>query len=325
MKIIENIPNKSDLPKGSVLTIGNFDGVHNGHQEIIAKSRKLADKYGGWCVALTFDPHPVAILHPEKTPGVLTPLEYKSKLLQRYGVDCLIVIKDSLRLLNMSPDGFVDDFIMGTISPAAIVEGTDFNFGYGRSGNCDTLKKMGREKGFEVEIVQPLKMDIHDGHESVCSSSLIRQFLETGQIDYAAKLLGRNYRLMGSIVKGRGKGGQLGYPTANIEPLKQIIPAEGVYGGYISIKDNVADLYASDQRIPAAFSLGRIKTFEENHPLLIEAHLLSESPGDIYGKFMAMDFVGRLRNQQRFETQEKLVEQIHHDCRQARELLGVKG
>ncbi len=321
MKIIENIPQKGEIPTGSILTIGNFDGVHAGHQQIVEKCKQLANDRNSCCVAVTFDPHPVAILHPEKTPGVLTPIDLKAHLLEKFGVDFLIVIKDSLKLLNMSPQSFVDDFINATISPEVIVEGTDFNFGYGRSGNCETLKELGVQKGFEVEIVTPLKVKVENDQAMTCSSSIIRQFLERGKVENSAKLLNRYYRLIGNIVKGRGVGKKLGFPTANLEPLNQVIPYEGVYAGYVSIVDNRQEVLTASQNIPAAFSLGRIKTFSKDHPLLVESHLLNNDPGDIYGKYMAMDFVEKIRNQMRFESQEHLAKQIHIDCDKAKKIL----
>ena len=149
MQIIEGDQGLNDLPKGMVLTIGNFDGVHRGHQSIIATARQIARDTQKPMAVMTFDPHPAALLHPERTPGILTPLEMKSLLLESLSVNVLIVIKDSLKLLNLSPEEFVDQFLVQNLSPSVMVEGPDFNFGYGRSGDVNTLREFGKSRNFE--------------------------------------------------------------------------------------------------------------------------------------------------------------------------------
>ena len=153
--------NTGKIAGGCVLTIGNFDGVHLGHQEIIREAGKAAREHNvGAVAAMTFYPHPATILHPEKSPGVLTPLKLKEKLLEEHGVDYLIVLKDSYELLNLSPEVFVDEFLMQQISPWAVIEGTDFNFGYGRSGGVATLQELGKKRGFEVVVIKPKKIKL---------------------------------------------------------------------------------------------------------------------------------------------------------------------
>jgi riboflavin kinase/FMN adenylyltransferase len=318
MKIYDDIRSLDTIAPGLALSIGNFDGVHPGHLDII-DTLKARSPEG--VAVMTFEPHPVAILHPEKAPGILTPLEYKKHLLQQAGVEHLIIIRDSYELLNLSPADFIDEFLVRHINPAIVVEGTNFNFGYGRSGDINTLKKLAEGK-FEVVVVQPQDIDIQCGdHKAISSSSLARCLIEDGCIAQAADVLGRPYRLMGVTVPGRGIGTKIGFPTANIDPADQIIPAEGVYAGFVSIADNMTGLCAADQRRPAAFSIGRAKTFITDHPLLIEAHLLGDDPGDLTGKFLAMDFIKRLRSQQRFETGEELTKQIQKDCTDATKAL----
>jgi riboflavin kinase/FMN adenylyltransferase len=321
MKIIENIPDRGAIPAGSVLSIGNFDGIHAGHQQIIARVKSLAGKFNASSVIMTFDPHPVAILHPHRTLGVLTPLEFKQYIIRQLGIDYMIVIKDSFKLLNMSPSAFIDDFLVNTINPASVVEGDNFNFGYGRSGNSQTLRDMGRQRGFGVEILEPLKVDIKSQSNVICSSSLIRQLLETGQVADAAILLTRPYKLIGKTVKGRGKGRELGFPTANIDSENQIVPDEGVYAGFVYVADDFHSAIDAHEKIPAAFSIGRAKTFLTDNPLLVEAHLLVENPGDLYGKYLAMDFIDKIRNQQRFGSEKELSVQIKKDCDSALNIL----
>lgn len=321
MKIIDTLEKIDDKLKSGCLTIGNFDGVHLGHRKIIAETCRIAAEAGNRpAVVMTFDPHPVVILHPEKKPQVLTPLELKSVLLEAVGIDYLVVLKDSYRFLTLSPADFVDDFLMRTISPKAVVEGDDFHFGYGRSGDSRVLRQLGKERGFDVVIIEPEEINLDGSHAKV-SSTLIRHLLGAGNVSSAKKALGRFYRLMGSVVKGRGKGAQLGFPTANIEPHEQVIPAEGVYAGFVSVAEDIGKLCAINRKIPAVFSLGRAKTFISDHPLLVEAHILDRNMMDLYNKYLAMDFVDFIRCQQRFETEEKLKEQITKDCRIAETVL----
>ena len=325
MKVFESLESLENLKKGCVLTIGNFDGFHLGHQDIIAAVKNAADDSRNLqTVVMTFDPHPVAILHPEKAPGVLTPLELKKTLLEHAGIDSLIVIKDSISLLNLSPHDFIDRFLMITASPKVIVEGPNFNFGYGRSGSIDTLRQLGSLRGFEVIEVPFRQLNLHDRRAVKCSSSLIRTDLEDGNVKDAAAMLSRPYRLIGKTVKGRGIGKKLGFPTANIEPLKQVIPAEGVYAGFVAVADSTDDAADAAAKRPAALSIGRAKTFLTDHPLLLEAHILEDNVEDLSGKWLAIDFVDKIRSQERFDNHELLKDQISKDCKKARHILTQK-
>jgi len=225
------------LEKGCVLTIGNFDGVHLGHQKIINLARKLADQRNSELVLMTFEPHPVAILYPEKAPSVLTSMILKKHLLARLGVDCMVILESSYRILNLSPENFVDEFLLKSSRPAVVVEGEDFNFGYGRSGNVQILKELGEKFGFELLVVPGKEIKLAGEQNTRVSSTLIRHLLHKGKVADAAKALGRYYRLSGRTTPGKGKGRQLGFPTANIEPVNRIIPAEGVYAGFVEIAD----------------------------------------------------------------------------------------
>ncbi len=318
MLVIDDIRQISQLPRKMVLTIGNFDGLHRGHQAILAVSKHAAAERQTKVAAMTFDPHPVAILRPDKAPGVLTPTAQKLRLLQAAGADYVIVIRDSFSLLNLSPADFVDDFLMSHLSPSVIVEGPNFNFGYGRSGTVQTLRSLGADRGFEVIEVPFTEVRLGKERRSiVCSSSQIRRMLEDGAVLDAAQLLSRPYRLMGTVVAGRGIGRTLGYPTANIHPAGQILPSEGVYAGYVVIGDSMNEVCFGGVRHPAALSIGRAKTFVTDHPLLLEAHILENNVNTLYGKWAAMEFMGWIRSQQRFATQETLIDQINQDCRDA--------
>ena len=315
MRIIEDHLAISDLPKGMVLTIGNFDGVHRGHQSIITTARQLACEKQTQLAVMTFDPHPAVLLNPDRVPGILTPLKMKALLLDSLSVDVLIVIKDSLKLLNLSPEDFVDQFLMENLSPSVMVEGPDFNFGYGRSGSVETLRQFGTTRNFEV--VEVPFIDVVPDSEcetEKCSSSSIRRMMEEGRPRRASQILGRPYRLVGKTIRGRGVGTQLGYPTANIEPVGQVIPAEGVYAGYGVVGECLEDVVFGGIRRPAAISIGRAKTFLSDHPLLLEAHLLEEDVENLRNKWLGLDFMRFIRHQQRYDSKEDLKVQIKKDC-----------
>jgi riboflavin kinase / FMN adenylyltransferase len=314
----------SKIPSGCVLTIGNFDGVHAGHSEILCRARELAVQKQTSLVAMTFEPHPVAILYPDRAPGVLSPLAMKLHRLREYADDCIIVLEDNRELLSLSAEDFVDQFLMHSIRPSIIVEGDDFNFGAQRQGTVATLTQLGGKYGFEVEVVQAKKIALSTGQQIRVSSTLIRYMLESGHVADAASALLRPYRLCGKIITGRGKGRQIGYPTMNMEKPNQIIPAQGVYVGHAYLGTSQEDLMKANDALPAVFSIGQARTFGEESPLLIECHVLTGHFGDLTGHRMAMDFIDTLRGQHKFNTIADLVAQIGSDCHQARERLGLK-
>ncbi|MEN6575697.1 MAG: bifunctional riboflavin kinase/FAD synthetase [Phycisphaerales bacterium] len=311
----------AQVPEGCVLTIGNFDGVHVGHQEIFRTARWIAHERGAQMVVMTFEPHPVAILHPEDAPGVLTPLSLKLHLLEDYADNCIIVLEDSKDLLNLSPEAFVDEFLMATIRPSVLVEGDDFHFGAGRTGDVRTLAEVGQAQGFEVTVVPSRQIELATGQHLRVSSTIVRYMIEGGHVAEAAAALSRPYRLIGPIVSGWGRGRKLGFPTLNMSKPAQIIPGEGVYVGLVETAATEQALLQEHERVPAVFSIGQARTFGEEHPLLIEAHLLIPSVGDMTGRWMAMDFVQHLRSQHKFASPEELVAQITKDCQQARAIL----
>ncbi|HUT29940.1 MAG TPA: bifunctional riboflavin kinase/FAD synthetase [Sedimentisphaerales bacterium] len=325
MRIIEKPSDLQTAEKGGVLTIGNFDGVHLGHQEILSAAKRAARKRQTPLLAMTFDPHPVAVLKPDKRPGVLTPLSLKSHYLSQAGVDWLIVLKSTPELLSLSADDFVDRFLVRAIAPAVVIEGRDFNFGRARTGNIDKLQYLGAEKGFEVCIVEPKNIELSTGQTVRVSSTVIRDLLEAGAVADAALALGRPYRLIGRVIPGHGKGKQLGFPTANLERSEQIIPAHGVYAGRVEIGDTADEVCETRNRIAAALSIGHAPTVASNRPQLIEAHLLIENVPDLTGKFLAMDFIQHLRPQQKFDSEEHLTAQIANDCNTARNILAELG
>lgn len=323
MKIIETILGLGQATKGCVLTIGNFDGVHLGHREIIVAARQIAREKGTELAAMTFEPHPVAVLYPERAPGVLTPLAMKKCELAQCGVDSLIVLDGDPELLSLSPVDFASRFLVENIRPSVVVEGSDFNYGAGRAGNIETLQEFGSEKGFEVCVVEPRMIKLSTGQSVRVSSTMIRYMLESGHVADAGVALGRPYRLVGEIVSGRGIGKTLGFPTLNMKKPKQVIPGEGVYAGLVRVGDCEEDVLSSNETIPAVYSVGQARTYGDDFPLLIEAHLLNEHVDTAPGKYMAMDFVERIRAQHKFKTPEELSRQIGKDCAAAKEILAL--
>lgn len=321
MKTIESISELKNIKKGCVLTIGNFDGVHSGHQAILSAAKDLAAKNGSDTVAMTFEPHPVAILHPEKAPARLTPLPLKKHLLEQQNIDCLVILKDSVNLLKLSPADFVDKFLVKYIQPTIIVEGKTFNFGASRTGSIYTLIDLGKQKGFAVSVIPQREIKFSNGKSAKISSSLIRSLLAEGKVTDAAAALGRPYRLIGRIISGKGKGRHLGFPTLNMEKTDQLIPAEGVYAGFAEVGNNCEQVVKSQENLPAVFSIGRSETFGPEHSILIEAHLLIEGAARITGTWLAMDFLKYIRPQQKFASESDLADQIAKDCQLAENIL----
>lgn len=324
MKIVEatsSLAGLTGIEKGCVLTIGNFDGVHIGHQQILSAAKETAAKRRTQLVVMTFEPHPLSVLHPQQKLDLLTSLAFKKHLLAEAGADCLLIIKSTPELLTLSPDEFVECFISKGIQPSIVVEGESFNFGSGRRGNTRTLKQKGKENGFLVSVIEPKEIKLSTGQTVKVSSTVIRNMLKNGQVADAALALTRPYRIIGQIIPGRGKGKQLGFPTANMGPTDQLVPAEGVYAGFVQIGDSEKDICAATAKRPAALSIGTAQTLGNDYPRLIEAHILTGRVGDLHGKWLAMDFIKRIRSQKKFDTEKDLAAQIEKDCQTAKQIL----
>lgn len=328
MKIVEATSGLAELAtveKGCVLTIGNFDGVHIGHQEILSAAKQTAEDRRTQLLVMTFEPHPLVVLHPHQKPGILTSLELKKHLLSEARADCLLIIKSTPELLSLSPDEFVEQFITKGTQPSVVVEGESFNFGSGRGGNIQTLQKIGTGKGFLVSIIDPKEVQLSTGQMAKASSTVIRNMLKSGDVAEAAVALSRPYRLIGQIIPGRGKGKQLGFPTANMGSPEQLVPADGVYAGFVKIRGSEQDVCASTATVPAALSIGRAQTLGTDYPRLIEAHILTGRVCDLHGKWLAMDFIQRIRSQQKFDTEKDLAAQIANDCEEVKKILARQG
>jgi len=309
--------------KGVVLSIGNFDGVHIGHQKILKIAKQAAAREKTILVVMTFEPHPVMVLQPHTAIGVLTPMELKKGLLAKCGVDCLVVLPCDAGILSLSARDFVSRFLVDSIRPAVVVEGENFHFGSESSGNIDGLRRFGAKMGFQVIVVEPQQVRLGGAKTARCSSTLIRNLLEAGNVNDAAAALGRPYRLYGQVVPGRGRGKRLGFATANIAPVEQITPAEGVYAGTVAVAQTKAEICRADAKTPAAVSIGRSRTYGPGNPLLVEVHIFEGKIGDLKGKFLAMDFVERIRDQKKFDNEKELAEQIAKDCKKVKQMLAT--
>jgi len=308
--IIEGIDAVADHWRGAVLTVGNFDGVHRGHQRILRKARALARVSSAAVLAMTFDPHPLKLLRPDAAPKLITPFAEKARLLQACGADSVIRLTTDKPLLALSADDFVRDVLVKRIHPSYIVEGPDFGFGRGREGNIETLREHSAKGGFQVAVVDPYQLRTADNANLTVSSSAIRVALTAGNVRLANECMGRPFTMFGKVVHGAAEGRKLGYPTINLDVSGQIIPGEGVYAG-------VADL--GDRRRTAAISVGLRPTLGGTS-LVVEAFLLDESD-DLYDRRVRLEFHTFVRAQRRFESREALTAQIGVDIEVVREAI----
>jgi riboflavin kinase/FMN adenylyltransferase len=321
MEIIQGISGFKKIVKGCVLTIGNFDGLHLGHQKILLTARKAANERKTNLVLMTFEPHPVAVLHPEMAPERLLTLPLKEYLLARFGVDTLMLLKSDLQLFQYSSSDFVKKFLSNLIKPSIVVEGCDFHFGSDRSGNVEILAKIGSEKGFDVVVVEPVTASLSIGKNLTISSTIVRELLLAGNVADASIALARPYRLISKVIYGKGKGARLGFPTANLLQPAQLVPAAGVYAGTVEIANTHEQLCPMNNRIPAAVSIISSPACDTDNTLLIEAHLLIDYVPSLYGKWLAIDFIQKIRDQQKFESDDSLTSQIAEDCKKVKHIL----
>jgi riboflavin kinase/FMN adenylyltransferase len=292
--------------KGAV-TIGNFDGVHRGHSAILSELIESAKAVHGPAVVMTFDPHPLQVLRPEKCLPNLTTTADRTAQLKASGVDEVVVIPASRALLRLTARAFFDDVIRAGLAPRALVEGPDFGFGHNREGNVRLLQQWCEETGIGMKIVPPLVLD-----GLPISSSRIRSALLAGDVKEAARLLGRSYRLRGIVGTGQQRGKKLGFPTANLERITTLIPGDGVYAVRVNL---------NSWTWPGAANIGPNPTFGEN-ARKVEVHLIGFH-GELYGRELAIEFVDRLRNTRPFAGVAELVDQLHKDIAAAKEIARI--
>lgn len=289
----------------TVLTLGNFDGLHLGHQELIKMVMKRARETGAVSMVVTFRPHPLKVLAPEKCPALISIYEEKIALFEKLGLDVLVKIPFTLDFSLMSPEDFTKKILCDLLGAKEIFVGYNYRFGKGRAGNVATLKKMGEKHGFVVREVEQISLD-----GEVISSTKIRKLLAEGSVERAARFLGRTYAVAGIVVKGDGRGKGLGFPTANIAPKHSIIPANGVYAVRFLVRERFYDGIAN---------IGMRPTFDESR-LTIEVHVMDFNE-DIYGEEIYLYFIGRIREERKFRSPDDLVRQITSDIRTAKDML----
>lgn len=291
----------------SVVAIGVFDGVHRGHAALIRTAVKAAAERGARSVAVTFDPHPTAVVAPHAVPPRLTGLDRRVELLGALGVDGVCVLPFTKELSLQSPEAFVGGVLVDRLHADAVVVGENFRFGHKAAGDVGRLAELGAELGFDV-LPQSLSADT-----DTYSSTRVRNAVAEGEVAAAAEILGREFGVEGSVVHGAGRGADMGFPTANIEPIEGMaIPADGIYTGW---------LHLDSRRHPAAISIGTNPTFGDNERS-VEAYLL-DFDGDLYRAAVRLDFVSRLRGQIAFDNVGDLVEQMETDVARTRADLGL--
>jgi riboflavin kinase/FMN adenylyltransferase len=290
-----------------VVTIGNFDGVHLGHQALVAASRERAQAEGGTAVVLTFDPHPARVLSPDRAPASLMTASQKGEILEGLGTDRLAILPFTPEVAGRTAAEFARVVLGRALGARVVVVGEPFRFGRGREGDVETLRALGRDLGFEVVAVPPVLI----GGAPV-SSSRVRAALETGEVEEAERFLGREFFVDGEVVRGAARGRALGFPTANLSSENEILPANGVYACWCQEEGRGG-------RLPAVANVGRRPTFGGG-VLGLEAHLLDWS-GDVYERRLRVWFAIRLREERTFPSPGALVEQIRRDVRDARRVL----
>ncbi|KPJ82843.1 MAG: hypothetical protein AMS19_06525 [Gemmatimonas sp. SG8_23] len=290
--------------RGTVATVGTFDGVHLGHWAVLQEIRARAEAAGRRSVLVTFDPHPLRIVRPEHAPPLLTTPVEKKEILAESGLDWAVFVTFTERLSRYEPRRFVEEILVGRLGVEELVIGYDHGFGRDREGDPASLERMGRELGFSVDVVSPVSAG-----GSAISSSRIRGLLSKGDVEAAARCLGRPYSIRGIVVRGDGRGRQLGFPTANLQVVggDKLIPPPGIYA--------VRGVLRSGSHA-GALHLGPRPTFKGSPPS-IELHLV-DFEGEIYGEEVRVDFVDRLRGVEPFTTVDALVRQIRSDVEAAR-------
>lgn len=303
MKIFENLQNLPETAKKSVVVIGNFDGVHRGHCELLKRGREIANSMGTQFSVLTFEPHPRRLFRPDDPPFRITPAALKQERLAASGVDILFSLGFDWDFASQSSDDFIQNVIAKGVTPAHIIVGYDFCFGQLRKGKAEDFKTA----GLETTIIE----EIADDTEKL-SSSRIRTALRHGKIDEANHLLGWEWEIRGTVVKGDQRGRELGYPTANIQLGDTVHPAYGIYATWVKVE-------GEDEWRPSATNIG-IRPMFETPEALVETFIF-DFDEEIYGKTLQIKPVERLRGEAKFDSLDDLIEQMAKDCEQARTIL----
>jgi riboflavin kinase/FMN adenylyltransferase len=296
----------------AAVTIGNFDGVHRGHQALVATARELATRAQGDVVALTFDPHPARLFAPELAPPLIASMDRRAELLGEAGADVVVVEPFTHAFAGIEADAFARDVLGRDLSADHVVVGYDFTFGRGRNGDTSLLQELGAKLGFGVTVVRRVSV-----HGLTCSSTKIREFALAGRVEGAQVLLGRPFEVTGEVVRGAGRGRTIGFPTANLRVEADLVPRVGIYAAR-------ARVLGADGKPAAtatcAVSIGTNPTFSGGGAVHVEAYLL-DFEGDLYGRRLRLEFSERLRDERRFESVDQLVAQIRDDVARVRDIV----
>jgi riboflavin kinase / FMN adenylyltransferase len=303
----------------TVVTLGNFDGVHRGHREVLTRVVREAAERGALPVAVTFEPHPIAVLYPDRAPAAVMSLEQRLDALESVGLGAVLVIEFTQEYAKQTPEEFVRSTFVEALGATAVVVGKDTRFGVRNSGDVETLRTLGAVDGFDVIALD----DIGEGAAQAArwSSTQLRGEILAGNVAHAAQILGRPHRVTGTVVHGDHRGRELGYPTANLsQDHEGLVPADGVYAGWL-LRPGL-DPSAPDRSLPAAVSVGTNPTFD-GHQRRVEAYVLDRTDLELYGERVAVEFVDHLRPTLRFQSIESLVEQMAQDVERCREILSA--
>ena len=309
MKLIDDLNKLKEPLHNPVLTIGNFDGVHKGHLVLFEKVKERATAIGGESAVMTFEPHPIRVMKPGNGPLLITPTSQKLDLIARTGIDVIFCIPFTREFAAISAEDFVKDILVEKIGVKELVVGYDYTFGRNREGNTRALMEMGEKLGFAVHHIGPVHID-----HTLVSSTSIRKLVEEGKLSEAKKLLGRNYQIQGTVIRGQDRGAKLlRCPTANLQVVDELLPKKGVYAVTVIIDGKTYE---------GVTNIGHNPTFG-NSALSLETHVL-DFHGDLLGKTIKVNFLQRLRDEKTFDSIEALSDQIAQDVEQARVLLRAR-
>jgi riboflavin kinase/FMN adenylyltransferase len=296
-----------DWPNGTTVTVGTFDGVHLGHQAVLREIAERAQSAGRHSVLVTFEPHPLEIVNPQAAPPLLTTGPERREVLAVTGLNYAVFLRFDRRLAGLSPERFVREVLIGQCRMRELVIGHDHGFGRGRSGGVDTLRRLGKSDGFAVDVVSPVELGGHP-----VSSTHIRRAVGGGDLTTAARLLGRPYSVSGTVEHGAGRGRSIGVPTINLGGLspRKLLPPDGVYAAWVEWRGG---------RLGGMLNQGPKPTFQDTSRS-VEVHLF-DFEGDLYGEWVKVEWVERLRDVQRFASPEKLINQLQRDRERAQQVL----
>lgn len=298
--------------------LGNFDGVHRGHQTVLRTVTTMAREVGAASVAITFDPHPLAVLHPERAPEQITSVGYRLDLMEQCGLDASLTLPFTREFAQLTPAEFVKQILVDGLRAQTVVCGSDTKFGVRNSGDITTMRELGEQFGFTV-VTHDIA-GVHDEGRRLWSSSAVRSALRDGDVQRASEVLGRLHRVKGIVVHGHHRGRELGYPTANLgSDSEGMVPADGVYAGWLECLER--DVDDADRRLPAAISVGTNPTFDDVAMRTIEAYVLDRVDLDLYDEWVGVDFVARLRGNTKFDSMDDLTEQMARDVAVCRSVL----